>query len=132
MGQYNKTYTGYTWIGATDFSGSAQIDAAFAYLFTRDGGVHNIDSGFTSSNCCFINTTSTNYYGLAGGMYMYPSSGGVTQCNPTGGYTASIYALYLVNTNTTISSITSSQAGTVGTYASCSVSNNPAIFVKKY
>jgi hypothetical protein len=132
MGQYNKTYSGYTWLGATDFSSSAQVDAAFAYLFTRDSGLHNIDSGFKSSNCCFINTNSTNYFGLAGGTYMYPSNGGTVECNPGGGYLASIYALYLANTATTITSITSTQAGTVGTYTLCSVSNNPGIFVKKY
>jgi hypothetical protein len=132
MGQYSKTYTGFTWIGATDFSSSGQLDAAFAYLFTRDGGLHNIDSGFTSSNCCFINTNSSNYFGLASATYMYPGSGSTFSCNPSGGYTASIYPLYLVSSSTTISSITSTQAGSVGTYASCSVSGNPAIFVKKY
>ena len=131
MGQYNKTYSGFTWIGATDFSGSAQLDAAFAYLFTRDAGLHNIDNGFVSSNCCFENTTGTNYFGLAGGTYMYPYASGV-QCNPSGGYTASIYALYLASSSTTLTSITASQAGTVGTYSSCTTSNNPGIFVKKY
>ena len=132
MGQYSKTYTGYTWLGGTDFSGSGEVDAAFAYLFTRDGGLHNIDSGFVSSNCCFINTTATNFFGVDGVTYMYPGSGTTFSCNPTGGYTASIYPLYLVTLSTAISSITSSEASTVGYYSSCSVSGNPAIFVKKY
>ena len=132
MGQYSKTYTGYAWIGGTDFSGSAQLDAAFAYLFTRNGGLTNIDIGFTSSNCCFLNSNGTNEFGVAGATYMYPGQGSSFTCNPSGGYTATIIPLYLVTANTTISSITSAQAGSVGYYSACSVAGNPGIFVKRY
>ncbi len=132
MGLYSNTYTGWTWIGATDFSGSTQLDNAFAYLFTRNGGLVNIDVGFTSTNCCFINSNASNFFGVAGGTYMYPGQGTSFTCSPGGGYTAAVIPLFLVNLNTTITSITSTQAGTVGTYSSCTVASNPAIFVKRY
>jgi len=131
FGAYSKTVTGYTWIGATDF-GSTEVDAAFAYLFTRNGGLTNIDSGFISSNCCFINSGGTNYFGLDSSTYMYPGSGTTFSCNPSGGYTAAIIPLYLVSSSTTITTITASEAGTVTTSTTCSVGNNPAIFVMKY
>jgi len=131
MGQYSKTYTGWTRVGSSTFS-STEVQAAFAYLFTRNAGLTNIDVGFVSTNCCFIDTNSSSYFGFESNQYMYPGSGTSFSCNPTGGYTATIYPLYLYNNNATISSITASQAGAVTTSTSCSVGGNPAIFVKMY
>lgn len=132
MGQYSKTYSGWTWVGGADFANATQFDDAFAYLFTRNGGLVNIDPGFSSSNCCFLNSNGTNQFGIAGGTYMYPGSGNSFSCNPTGGYTANVYPLYLVNVPSVISSVTATQAGTVAYYASCTVAGNPGIFVKRY
>jgi hypothetical protein len=132
FGQYSATYTGYTVLAAGDFSGSSQVDAAFAYLYTRNGGLTNINpGGWTDANCCIENgTTTSSFYGLAGGTYMYPAVNGSSDCATS--YTATTIELQIWTSQVVKTSFTASEAGNVGTSSTCSTSGNPAIFVKKY
>jgi len=132
FGQYSATYTGYAVLGATDFSGSGELDAAFAYLYTRNGGLTNISpNGWTDGNCCIENgTTASSFYGLAGGTYMEPAVNNANDCQTT--YSASTIQLQIWTSQTIKTSFTASEAGQVGTSSTCSTSGNPAIFVKRY
>jgi hypothetical protein len=132
FGQYSATYTGYAVLGATDFSGSAEVDAAFSYLYDRNSGLTNIKpSGWTDGNCCIENgTTSGSFFGIAGGSYMEPATGTTNNCNTT--YSAAFIQLELWPGQTFPTSYTAAQAGTVATSTTCSTSGNPGIFVKRY
>jgi hypothetical protein len=130
FGHYASAYPGWTQVGAPDFSGSTEFDEAFSYLYDRNGGLVNLQVGFSSSNCCITDTTENSWYGLAGNQYMYPYEGGVQACNPGGGYTSSI--VQIGSPTAAITTITPAEAGTVTTFNGCGLSGNPAIFVQKY
>jgi hypothetical protein len=132
MGPYTGSFAGWTFVGAPDFSGTAEFAAAFAYLYDRNGGLVNLQVSWSVGNCCIENSTTTNYYGIDGSSYMYPWMSGVQNCG--GPYTASLLQLGDGMTNVEISptTLTASQAGTVATSSACSLSGNPAIFVQKY
>lgn len=131
MGQYSASYPGWTLVGAPDFSGSTQFDAAFSYLYNRDFLV-NISPGWNSSNCCFINTTKTNWYGLATTSYMYPGLASSSSFNCNGTYNDPKYRLWLAGSSTIKASYTPNEAGMVTVVSGCGVGGNPAIFVKRY
>jgi hypothetical protein len=131
FGKYNQAYSGWTFVGAPDFSGSAQFRAAFEYLYNRDRLI-NIQPGWTSGNCCFMNTTNTNFYGFAGNTYMYPANQTGTSFNCNGTYSDPKMRLYLVTSAVVRDAFTQQELVNPGIYASCTVSNNPAIFVKRY
>jgi hypothetical protein len=61
---------------------------------------------------------------------MHPGDGATAECNVL--YSWSPVTLFLEPSNTELASVTAAQAGNVGTYSSCSTSNNPAIFVERY
>jgi hypothetical protein len=130
FGQYTGSYAGWTQVGAPDFSGTAEFDAAFSYLYDRNGGLVNLQVGFVSSNCCITDTTENSWYGLAGNQYMYPWDGAGQECNPGSGYTSSI--IQIGSPTAAITTITPAEAGTVTTFTGCGLSGNPAIFVQKY
>ncbi len=132
FGQYSATYTGYAVLAATDFSGSTELDAAFSYLYNRNGGLTNIKpSGWSDVNCCIENgTTASSFFGLAGGTYMYPAVNGVADC--TTSYSAAYIQLQIWTSQVVETSFTSAQAGNVATSSTCSTSGNPGIFVKRY
>jgi hypothetical protein len=130
FGQHTATYVGYTLVGVSDFTGTTQFAAAFAYLYTRNVGLTNINpSGWTDGNCC-IETSSSTFLGLAGGSYMEPAVSGTVDCATS--YSASYIELTIEPAGTVLSSITQSQAGTATSSTTCSTSGNPGIFVKKY
>jgi len=131
FGDYSKTYAGYTFIGAPDFA-LPEVDAAFAYLYTRNVGLTNLDTSWHSTNCCIMNTTTTNWYTFGTtNVYMYPGNGSTVECNPAT-YSWSVVTLFLENTNTELTSITAAQASVVTVDSGCSTGNNPAIFVERY
>ena len=131
FGQHTATYTGYTFVGVADFTGSTQFDAAFAYLFTRNTGLTNLaPGGWTDGNCCIENTGGASYLGLAGATYMEPAVSGVLSCSTT--YSATPIALVLETSGTVMTSMTAAQAGMATSSTTCSTSGNPGIFVKKY
>ena len=132
FGQYSATYTGYTVLSATDFSGNAQLDAAFSYLYDRNVGLTNINpSGWSDSNCCIENgTTSGSFLGLAGSSYMYPAVNGSSDCATS--YSASIIELQLQTSLVVKSTFTATEAGQAAASTTCSTSGNPGIFVKRY
>ncbi len=131
FGQYSATYTGYTLVGATDFTGSTQFDAAFAYLYTRNQGLTNINpSGWTDSNCCITNPGGSTRLGLAGAQYMEPAVNGVQTCATT--YSATVIQLYLMTSGPALTSITSTQAGQAVATTNCATGGNPGVFVKRY
>jgi hypothetical protein len=135
FGTYNKTYTGYTVLGGTDFSGSAEVDAAFAYVYNRDGGVKNIDIGnFAVGNCCIAGpSTSTPFYGFASNQFMTPNSGGAFTC--TSQYSEAILQLQGgIPANPLFTTVTTAQlaATTVSNTSTCDLSSNPGLFVKRY
>jgi hypothetical protein len=130
FGQYSGSYPGWAQVGAPDFLGTTEFDAAFSYLYDRNGGLVNLQVGFSSSNCCITDTTQNSWYGLAGNQYMYPYEGGNQSCNPGGGYMSSI--VQIGGPSTLIATITPAEAGTVQTFTSCGISDNPAIFVQRY
>ncbi len=134
FGQHNVAYTGWTLVGGADFAGSTQFDEAFSYLYNRNLGLTNLQVGFTSNNCCIMNSTLTNRYGLAGSQYMYPAVSGSTvdSCNPSGGYTAARYQLWLPTISGVKASFTAAEAGTVAYTTLCSGTQYPAVFVKRY
>jgi hypothetical protein len=132
MGPYTGSFAGWTFVGAADFSGTAELAAAFAYLYDRNGGLTNLQVGFSVTNCCIENTTTTNWYGIDGSSYMYPWMSGAENCG--GPYSAALLQLGDGVTSVEISpaTLTPSQAGTVATFGGCSNGGNPAIFVQKY
>ena len=131
FGQYTQSYAGWTRVGVTDFTGTAQFRAAFEYLYNRDWLV-NITPGWNSSNCCFINTTNTNYYSFASGTYMYPATQTGTSFNCNSTYNDPKMRIYLVSANVVRNSFTQPELLNTLTSSSCSVGGNPAIFVKRY
>jgi hypothetical protein len=131
FGQYSGTYTGYALCAATDFTGTTEFAAAFAYLYTRNPGLVNIDpSGWTDANCCIENSGGASDLGLDGSSYMYPAVSGTADCNTT--YSASYIELTLEPSGTVLTSITQSQAASATSSTTCGTSGNPGIFVKKY
>jgi hypothetical protein len=132
IGEYTRNYAGWTFVGSSDFSGTAEFDAAFAYLYDRNGGLTNLQPGFVSTNCCIIDTTDNSWYGIDGDIYMYPFMYGSIACNPSGGYTAAIVQLSSYSGSEILPTLTASQVGAVSTSTSCSINSNPAIFVQKY
>ncbi len=131
FGQYSATYNGYTFVGTTDFANKAQFDSAFAYLYTRNGGLTNISPGTWSvSNCCIENTGGASYLGLAGASYMEPAVNQLVSCTTT--YSATIIQLYLEPSGPTETSFTQSQASQATSSTTCSTGGNPGIFVKRY
>lgn len=131
FGQFNQSYGGWTFVGVTDFTGSAQFRAAFSYLYNRDWLV-NINPGWSNGNCCFINTTGTNYYAFNSGTYMYPANQTGTSFNCGGPYSTAKMRIYL-NTGAVVrDSFTVTELQNTVVSTACSVSNNPGIFVKRY
>ena len=130
MGQHNQTYTDWEVLSYTDFS-STPLAEALVYFYNLHG-LTNFNTGWNSSNCCFISPgTSVPYYGFNGSLYMYPSSTGSSHdCNA--GYNSSSYYFYTNSPTENLNSLTLSQAQNIGTYTSCSTNNNPAIFVKRW
>jgi hypothetical protein len=132
FGQYTATYAGWTLVGAADFTGTTEFDAAFAYLYDRNGGLINLQPGFVSNNCCIANANAANWFGIDGAQVAFPWMNGAGSCNPPGGYTAAIIQLEDAFAATEIPpSITAAQAGTVNVFTTCGNSGNPAIFVQK-
>ena len=131
FGQFNKSYVGWTFVGVTDFTGSAQFRAAFEYLYNRDW-LLNIQPGWSNGNCCFINTTGSNYYSFASGTYMYPANQSGTTYNCGGPYSDPKMRIYL-NTGAVVrSSFTQVELQNTLVSTACAISNNPGIFVKRY
>jgi hypothetical protein len=132
FGQYSATYTGYTICSASDFTGTSQFDAAFSYLYDRNSGLTNIKpGGWTDSNCCIENgTTTSSFLALAGSTYMYPAVNGVGDC--TTSYSAATIQLQLETSGTVKTSFTATEAGQATSSSTCSTGGNPAIWVKKY
>jgi hypothetical protein len=133
MGRYNTSYAGWTLIGGGDFTGSAQFRAAFEFHYNTLTGLTNLQPGFTSSNCCIINSSGTNFYAFAGSNHMYPAySNNTMYCSPSGGYTDPLMRLFLVQNSETRSSFTQAELANVQYYSSCTVNGNPGLFVKRY
>ncbi len=132
IGPHAGIYAGWTRIGGPDLASAPQIDAAFAYLYTRDG-LQNLAIGFTSGNCCLLDTNDSDYFGVVGTQYMEPAQGTTLDCNPTGGYTASAYEIFFGPPQSgVLASLTPAQVGNVTYSTLCAVSNNPGLFVKRY
>ena len=129
MGDHTATYSEYERLGVSDFS-NTQVASALSYFYNRQQ-LTNIGVNWNSNNCCFIDPNSSNkYYGFAGNTYMYPATSNSIHCNQ--GYDAGSYYLSSGNNSSVISTLSPSQIQNVGTYASCTTSGNPAIFVKRW
>jgi hypothetical protein len=134
FGQYMGSYAGWSIVGSADFTGTAEFQAAFAYLYDRNGGLTNLTAGFVSTNCCITDSNLTSFYGIDSSQYMYPYMNGSIACNPSTGYTTAFIQLasgfptvYEIPTT-----LTAAQVLPVSTSTSCSLGNNPAVFVQKY
>jgi hypothetical protein len=131
FGPFTGSFPGWVRLGAPDFQNNAALRAAFEYLYARDF-LTNLQIGWNSSNCCFINTTNTNFYGFAGNGYMYPANASNDGVNCNGGYNEAKLKIYLVNAAVTRSSFTQGELSNVSVTTTCLVSNNPAIFARRY
>lgn len=136
FGRHGGTYAGYTEATLADFQDSV-IEQAFITLYNAQGGAAlNIDIGYVSNNCCFRTADAVGEESLHfGGSYLYPATtGNVTACNPSGGYTEPSYRFirYLNNEyspNPMASDYFASRAAT--NVSICSAGDNPGFFWKK-
>ena len=128
MGNHSAAYSGWEVLGTADFA-NLQVASALSYYYNRQQ-LTTLDQSWNSSNCCFLDPSSTNrYYGFAGSTYMYPADSSSEQCNT--GYTSSSY-YFSGEGNTIYSTLSPSDILNVGTYSSCATANNPGIFVQRW
>jgi len=130
FGPYTGSFPGFTLLGPADFTGNAQLQNAFVYLYDRTGGLVNLSPGWNSNNCCFINTTANGFYGFNGNMYMYPAQNGFMDCNSV--YSAAIIQIDLIFNGGILTTVTQPELASTVTSNSCGVANNPGIWVERY
>jgi hypothetical protein len=131
FGQFNVAYADWAIVGGPDFTGSAQFRAAFEYLFARSGLI-NIAPGWNSGNCCFINSNGTDFYAFGGFQYMYPANGTNQAVNCSETYNDPFFYIYDAEDGPVMTSFTQAELQSVAYSDGCSVSDNPAVFVKRY
>jgi hypothetical protein len=129
FGQYNVAFAGFTLLDPSDFTSNLQLQNALVHLYDRSGGLVNLNPGWNSQNCCFINSTGNGYYGFNGNHYMYPAQNGAMDCNAV--YSASVIQVDLISSGGILSTVTQAELASTATSTQCSVSNNPGIFVER-
>jgi hypothetical protein len=132
FGPYQTNFNGWTRLGAPDFKNDVQAQYAFAYLYSRGDYLINLQPNWNSNNCCFIDTTNNSWYAFVNGTYMYPANTSNNNFNCNGVYADAKIRIYLQTGAVVRSSFTQPEIGQVALSNACSVSNNPAIFVKRY
>jgi hypothetical protein len=130
FGPYNGSFSGFTLLGPSDFTGNAQLQNAFVYLYDRTGGLVNLNPGWNSGNCCFMSGTANNYYGFNGNAYMYPAENGNIDCNS--GYTASVVQVDLIFNGGLLTTVTQPELSSTSTSSQCSINDNPGLWVERY
>jgi hypothetical protein len=73
FGAHTTVYAGWTLMSAADFNDPI-IQKAFIALYNEQIGLNNLQSGFSTGNCCFKASDSpAGMYLALGGHYLYPA-----------------------------------------------------------
>jgi hypothetical protein len=136
FGRFDATYAGYTIMGVPDLQ-NLRVQQAFIWSYNKQGGMKNLDTSFTSSNCCFKGP-ETGYiaFGTSTNNYIYPAdqTGTSYHCNSPA-YSSAImrFSVQGVSNGLAVAPLPTTYFST-GVLAStdCTTSSNPAFFFKRY
>lgn len=134
FGNYNATYIGYTLPDITTWQNAA-FQQAYIWHRNSSDGFRNLDEDYISSNCCvYLPNDQALYFGSFSVRPYSTTTGSFPLCNPSSGYTDGRYYFQPHGEGTLNKQIPTDYFTTnaVSQVNTCSIGNNPGIFVKSY
>lgn len=133
LGNHTATYPDYELMNAADLA-TPSVQQAFLAVFNAQGGLLNLEPGFTSSNCCMkVGDSGAGQVLALGGSIVFPAQVGANSF-ACGQFNESRFRFYLSGFSEYQAmpmspSFFSTRAPSV--IAGCADDNNPGLFVRK-